>query len=122
MVVEGHRDRAFFWGGEGVVSFISRTASYPVETQEILLSQVGRRLLTFGCKLIMKKKVNALWIQHPNTRCRCLFVVFVFGKVILNGVKFCSGRGELFLESLRQVVEILSQSPDYKGDRTGRWV
>eukprot|EP00903_Cladosiphon_okamuranus_P006894 g6711.t1 len=39
--------------------------------------------------------------------------------VILNGVKFFSGHGELFLESLRQVVEILSQSPDYKGDRTG---
>ncbi|CAM9819345.1 unnamed protein product [Scytosiphon promiscuus] len=39
--------------------------------------------------------------------------------VILNGVKFFSGHGELFLESLRQVVEILSQSPEYKGERTG---
>lgn len=40
-------------------------------------------------------------------------------KVILNGVKFF-GHGELFLESLRQVVEILSRSPDYKGGRTAR--
>ncbi|CAM9875931.1 unnamed protein product, partial [Ectocarpus sp. 8 AP-2014] len=39
--------------------------------------------------------------------------------VILNGVKFFSGHGELFLESLRQVVEILSKSPAYKGGRTG---
>eukprot|EP00752_Nemacystus_decipiens_P003044 g2821.t1 len=39
--------------------------------------------------------------------------------VILNGVKFFSGHGELFLESLRQVVDILSRSPDYKGERTG---
>ncbi|CAM9813581.1 unnamed protein product [Discosporangium mesarthrocarpum] len=38
--------------------------------------------------------------------------------VILNGVKFF-GNGELFLESLRQVVETLSLSPDYKGSRTG---
>ncbi|CAM9129968.1 unnamed protein product [Laminaria digitata] len=38
--------------------------------------------------------------------------------VILNGVKFF-GHGELFLESLRQVVEILSQSPEYKGGRSG---
>lgn len=36
-------------------------------------------------------------------------------------MKFFSGHGELFLESLRQVVEILSQSPDYKGERTGRY-
>ncbi|CAM9521272.1 unnamed protein product [Pylaiella littoralis] len=39
--------------------------------------------------------------------------------VVLNGVSFFSGDGKLFLESLRQVVEILSQSPDYKGGRTG---
>ncbi|CAM9738343.1 unnamed protein product [Choristocarpus tenellus] len=38
--------------------------------------------------------------------------------VILNGVKFF-GNGELFLDSLRQVVETLSLSPDYKGSRTG---
>lgn len=31
------------------------------------------------------------------------------------------GHGELFLESLRQVVDILSRSPDYKGGRTGRY-
>lgn len=42
-------------------------------------------------------------------------------QVILNGVKFF-GHGELFLESLRQVVEILSKSPEYKGGRSGRFV
>lgn len=50
------------------------------------------------------------------------FFLFFRQKVILNGVKFFSGHGELFLESLKQVVEILSQSPDYKGGRTGRCV
>lgn len=63
-------------------------------------------------------------LRQAPLPCVFFFVVFVgcVGKVILNGVKFFSGHGELFLESLRQVVEILSQSPDYKGDRTGRYV
>lgn len=100
-----------------------RTNTVLVRVIRVLSLQVPHQLSrSFSCGILRCSLFSRFVWRSCATSSKYIFPhVRPRTQVILNGVKFF-GHGELFLESLRQVVEILSKSPEYKGGRSGRLV